>query len=432
MFIHIKRINQERGNKMDIKPIHLIAIGLAILVASAYGYINLGITPPTPSGPETPTTPTVPEEDIRAATAQWRIRDALSKTATESSDTAYVDIIRAVNGVFDPLNPVEQMEFASDPDYSATTFSAGDDLVIHVTSDNDPTGGYETYPRWFYIKDLDHGVPVKSFDIANPIAAINQVKSGSTYTFTVNEARLGDTVGTVTWLEGTTNYWDFGTFELYGRVAKDYLIQQITNKGTVGCTLNDGASWEDTDAEINANFTFTADTEDLYFELIGEANDVAYGLPSLAVMASGQVVQYSAVLVWTTDALGVDPIELANDGWMPISKPDLTADVAYYYVIDPDRDGGIPDRGTNLDISIPITVSDASLTASTEYEFEGWVLDWQNVANVKIGATTTSLPGSNGFISEHGCDTIVEPLALTVSSGSAATMQLLGHFTTNA
>jgi len=210
------------------------------------------------------------------------------------------------------------------------------------------------------------------------------------------------------------------------------MIQQITNKGVVGCTLNDGATWEDTDGEINANFTLTADTEDMNFELIGEANDVAFGLPTLAVAASGQVLQYNAVVVITTDALGIDTLELFNDGWYQIDKPDLTADVGFYYVIDPIADKGIPARGTSFSISIPFTINDAGLTASTEYEYEGWVLDWQNVDNVARGTTTVSLPGNNGFISDPGCDTIVEPLALTVSSGSAATMQLLGHFTTNA
>jgi hypothetical protein len=406
------------------------------MLAANYGYIENPlpgtVTPPPTTLPDGSSPPSISDEDIRAGVAHWNIRDALTKTATASGDTAYVGIIVAdANGVFDPLNPSEETEFDAAPDTSANTYSSGADLVIAVSSDNDPTGGYETYPRWFYISNLDHGAAIRSFNIRNPVSAISQSLSGGTYKFTVTVASLGDTVGTVKWVEGATPYWDFGTFEVYGRVAKDYLIQQITNKGVVGTTLNDGATWEDTDGEINANFTMTSDTEDLYFELVGEAADVAFGLPTLAVTASGQVLQYNAVLIWGTDATGVDPIELQNDGWKPMSKAGMD-EVAFYYVVDPIRDGCIPGTGGVIDLKVPITINDAALTASTEYEYEAWVLDWQNVDNVAIGATTTSLPGNNGFISDPGCDSVVEPLALTLSTGALATPQLMGHFTTNA
>ena len=419
-----------------------VTIGaIAILLLTTFGYLNLGdmigVTPDQPAPgtvlPDGTVIPVIPDASIRAAKAQWAIEDAITQTATASGDAAYVGVLKGTGGVFNPLVSSEKTELDASPDTSAKTYSAGDSLVVSVTSDNDPTGGYEAYPRWFYIKSLDHNAKVMAFPVGNPISAISQSKgSTGSYTFTVNENVLVDTGNRVAWLEGSTNYWDFGTFALYGRVAKDYMIQSITNKGTVGTTLNDGATWDDTDAEINANFTFTSDSEDLMFELRGEANDVCFGLPTLAVSANGQVNQYNAVLVFSTDALGVDQISIAADDWHPISKPDLTADVAFYYIINPLSDGGIPNPGNTFSISVPITINDASLTASTEYEFEGWVLDWQNVNNVAIGATTTSLPSNNGFISDAGCDSIVEPRALTVSSGSAATMQMMGHFTTNA
>lgn len=413
-----------------IGGIILVLILSGVVTVSFYGGEGDGGggTPWSPTTTPTPV-PQQPSSTIYSANAKWFIQDALTKTATETTDTAYVGVVKATSaGTFNLLNSYEETEYDGAPDTSSKSYTTGDKLLIAVSSDNDPTGGYETYPRWFYIDYLDVNAIVYALPLRNPISAIG----GSIGAYTINKNLCEDTTQRVAFLKGTTEYWDFGTFELYGRVAKDYLIQQITNKGVVGCTLNDGAAWEDTDTEINANFTFTSDQEDLYFELIGEAADVAFGLPTLAVSASGEIKQYNAVLVWTTDALALDVGPLLDDGWKQISKPDLTADLAFYYVIDPVRDGCVPGSGEIINCKIPISVSDSGLTASTEYEYEGWVLDWQYVEYVAAGVTTTSLPGNNGFISDPGCDTIVEPLALTVSSGSAATMQLLGHFTTNA
>jgi hypothetical protein len=418
---------------MDIKPIHILVVALAIGLLASMSYIDIpGITPdgttdPTDTGDTGETGLTV----IRSAKAQWNIRDKLTKIATASGDTGYVGIVRAdANGNFDLLDPVEETEFDAAPDTSSGTYRSGDELLIAVSSDNDPTGGYETYPRWFYIESLADGASIKALPLRNPISAI----SGTPGNYKVNGGMCEDTGYDVAWLTGTTPYWVFGDyFELYGRVAKDYLIQQITNKGVVGCTLNDGATWEDTDAEINANFTLTADTEDLYFELVGEAADVAFGLPALAVGSNGEVKQYNAVVIWATDAIGMaDLTGLFDDGWVQISKPDMTADIAFYRIIDPVADGCIPSTGNVINCKIPISISDSGLVASTEYEYEGWVLDWQVVSYVASGITTTTVPSGNGFISEVGSDTVVEPLALTISSGSVATMQLLGHFTTNA
>jgi len=403
--------------------------GTALIQQSINDYTG-SETPETPSIPDT-VTPAIPDSSIRAALGKWRIRDALTKTATAVGDAAYVGIIKAdANGNFDPLDPQEETEFAdTDPDIGATTYSIGDSLVIAVSSDNDPTSGDETYPRWFYVESLDHNAIIYAFNLANPISSITQTKSGTTYTFTVNKARCEDTGYRVAWLEGTTSYWDFKTFEVYGRVAKASVIQQITAGGVVLTTFSDGATWEDTDGEINANHTMTSDKEDLDFQMIGEANDVAWGLPYLMVGANGLVSQYNAVLIVTTDALGINVAELYDDGWQPINKPDLTDDLGFYYVITTE---GLPRTGEKFSISVPFTVEDSGLTASTEYEVEGWAFDCQKLDNVARGSTTASLPGNNGFISDPGLDTVLQALALTVSSGSAATMQSMTHFTTNA
>jgi len=423
----------------------LAVIAGILIIGTMFGYINwsdmLAQVTPAPETPETPGTTENPNETpeglvIHSALGKWRIRDVISKTTTDIGDAAYVNIIKAdANGFFNPLATEESTEFAdTDPDIGKTAYSTGDDLVIAVTSDNDLTNGYEHYPRWFYIKDLAQGAAIKSFDIRNPISCITKTKSGSTYKFTVNEGALGETVGHVNWLEGTTPYWDFGQFELYGRVAKTHIIFQTVNKGTIGAKVDDGATWDDADDEIVANFTMTSDEEDIYLQLIGEQANLAWGLPTLGVEASGKIIQYEAVLIFATDATEIDTSKLYADGWEPITGAGIYTELAFYYAVDPIADGCIPGTGGIISLSVPVTINDGGLTASTEYEFEVWALDWQNLDNVARGSTTnyTTLPGINGFIADQGCDTTVIPLAVTTSSGAVATPQLMGHFTTNA
>ena len=416
-----------------IMVILLLSVGAAVCVMLFQDDISELITgtPPATTIID-PTTPGLPPEGvtpdtIMAAKAQWLIGDALTHTATASGDAAYVGICVAENGRFNLLNPYEETELDASPDTSSRTYSSGQSLVIAVSSDNDPTSGDETYPRWFYINNLQHGAAIKAFPLANPISALNPIQTGNTYEYTLND--IGEIVSYVTWMEAATPYWDFGVFEVYGRVALASVIQQITAGGVVLTTFSDGASWEDTDGEINANHTMTGDKEDLNFQMLAEANDVCWGLPFLAVGANGQVTQYNAVLVITTDALGINVAEVFNDGWQPMSKPDLTADLGFYYVLTTE---GVPSTGGKFSISIPFTVEDSGLAASTEFEVEGWAFDCQKVSNVARGSTTASLPGNNGFISDLGLDTVLQALALTVSSGSAATMQSMTHFTTNA
>ncbi|MBU2634699.1 MAG: hypothetical protein KJ674_05680 [Nanoarchaeota archaeon] len=425
------------ATKIDMKTIAILGL-IAVLVLAGTGYLTLNQTGLSVTD-QTQTTPTdttgaptdgLTPTEIMSAKGQWLINDALTQTATASGDTGYVSIVVADdNGVFNFLVSSEETEYDAAPDTSARTYSSGQSLVLAVSSDNDPTSGEETYPRWFYISSLKHNAEIRAFDLANPIQALKGQKVGTTYKYTVTESMLGETVGKVTWLSGTTPYWDFGVFEVYGRVAKASIIEQFTSGGVVLTTFNDGATWEDTVAEINANHTMTSDKEDINFQLIAEANDVAFGLPYLGVSANGEVSQYNTVLVITTSALGINAQELYNDGWQPINKPDLTADLGFYYVLTTE---GVPNRGDKFSIDVPITIEDSGLAASTKFQLEGWALDSQKEANVARGSTTTSLPGANGFITEFGLDTVVQPLAMTVSSGSAATMQLLAQFTTNA
>lgn len=407
----------------------IAALAIIVLVPDLNPFTPDSGVAPTPPSSATPT-PYSPTGEIHTATAKWNIRDALNLVVTGSSDTGYVCIARATNGVFNFLSPVEETEFDAAPDTSTSYYTTGDELIIVVTSDNDPTSGDETYSRWFYIKSLDDGVPIKAFPISNPKAAL----TGSAGNWKVNEAVLENSNQYVRWLSDENKSWVFGNyFDVYGRVDNTAIVQQITNKGVVLTTVNDGATWDDTSGEVNANVTFTSDEEDLYFEIVGEAADVCWGLPQLVVESDGGITQYDAVLFFGTEAVNIATSPLLADGWQPINWVGLTGNVSFYYVIDPIRDGCIPDAmGEVFSVRIPISISDSGLTASTEYDYCASMMDYQVKEDVARGAFKTSVPTGRGFLTDFGADTVIQATAPTVSSNILATPQLYGYFTTNA
>ena len=386
-------------------------------------------TPTVPTLPDgTPVTPVVPSGSIRTGNAKWSISTITTQTASASGDTAYVGITVADSiGNFNPLVYSERTELDASPDTSANFYSAGDELLLVVSSDDDASGCNETYSQWFYIESLDHGADIKALPLQNPISALTEYKVGNNYEYKVTGSRCVATGQKVAWYEGGDgSYWNFGTFKLYERLADENTIVQHISAGVVGATYNDGATFEDTDSEINANYTFTGDSQVIYLQLVGQTTNGAWGVPTLAVTSAGQIKQYQGVIVFTTDAIGIDTQPIFDDGWQQMSKVGLTADLAFYYVVN-----DIPTLGNTLDVSVPITINDNLLVTATEYEFEVWFLDWQCVEDVARGSTSATVPSGNGMVAEVGADAVSQPLALTVSSGSAATMQLIGHFTTN-
>ena len=388
-------------------------------------------TPTLPDG--TPVTPVVPSGTIRTGSAKWSIKTATTSDAVVAGDTAYIGICEAdQNGYFNPLIYSERTEVDAVPDTSGEFYSAGDELLIVVSSDQDATDCNETYARWFYIGSLDHGAAVKALPLLNPIGALTEYSMGGNFVYKVDGSKC-ETIGqTVDWYEGGDgSYWQFGTFKIYERLADENTIVQHISAGVVGATYNDGATFEDTDGEINANYTFTGNSQDIYLQLVGEKANGAWGIPTLAVTSAGQIKQYQGVIVFTTDAIGIDTQPIFDDGWKQMNKVGLTNDLAFYYVVNSQNEGCIPNIGSTLSLSVDITIDDSLLTASTEYEFEVWFLDWQCVEDVARGSTSAAVPTGNGLVAEVGADAVAQPLALTVSSNSAATMQLLGHFTTN-
>jgi len=424
-----------KNTKALSKNATYIVIALIALFAFSGGTALIQQTIQDYTGEETPppgspdyVPPTVPSESIRSGTAKWGIDTVTTQTATTTGDTAYVSICVAQNGQFNVMLPSEKTEFdatAPAADESAKFYSAGDELLIYVSSNDDASDCNETYSRMFYIESLDHGSPVLSLPLQNPISALTRSGSANNYRYSVDGSRCETTGQTVLWYEGGDgSYWRFGTFTLYERIADENTIVQHISAGVVGATYNDGATFEDQDSDIDANYTFTGDSQDIYLQLIGETANGAWGVPTLAITSAGEIKQYQGVIIFATDAVGILAQPILDDGWQYMNVPSLTNDVAFYYVVN-----DIPALGYTLDISVPITIDDTGL--SGEYEFEVWFLDWQCVNDVARGSTSASVPGGNGMVAEVGADAVSQPVALTVVSNSVATPALMGHFTPN-
>lgn len=377
----------------------------------------------------------VPPTSIRTGTAKWAISTTTTTTATASGDTAYVGILVAdENGYFNPMEYSERTEMDASPDTSANFYAAGDELLMFVTTDDDATNCDESYGQVFYIESLDHGVSIKRLPKSNPISALTEyTDSNGDFVYKVDGAKCETDNQKVNWYEaGDGSYWHFGTFKVYERNDNDDQIIQHISAGVVGATYNDGSTYEDTDAEINANYTFTGNDQKIYLQMIGEASDGAWGVPVLGVTSGGQIKQYQGVIIFATDAVDIDTQPITDGNWKQMNKPGLLNDVAFYYVPNVFAEGGVPSQGDTIDISVPIHIYDTGLTASTEYEFEAWFLDLQCVADVATGSTSASVPSANGVIADMGVDTVTQGVAVTLSSNAVATPQLMGHFTTNA
>lgn len=412
----------------------IIVAVLAVQFTGAYDFTKLIPAPATTPTPTTTPTPSV-VTGSHTANAKWNIRDYLTKTATAAGDTGYVCINRAdSNGYFDMLQSVEETEFDAAPDTSAGIYTTGDELLIQVTSDNDPTNGDETYSRWFVIQRVDNGAQIKAFPNDNPITALTEYTVSGKIMYKINYAVCVNTGMTVSWLEGATPYWVFGDyFEVYGRADNAAIVQSISSNGVTLTSVSDGSTWDDTSTEVNANATLAGDSQDFYFEITGEQADVAWGLPQLAISADGSVKQYNAVLVICFSGTTMATDTLVDDGWIPFSVVGLTSNVTLYYPItNPTTLGLIPTTGNVINTKIQFTISDTGLSASTEYNYGGWMHDWQNFDDVERGSFRTATPSVYGMITEYGCDSVIQATALTVASGRAATPQLYGYFTTNA
>lgn len=408
----------------------LLVLALAFIFLGYLGYDvyqrgEIATPPTTPTSPTTPTTPT--DTEYSPAIMKWTIQDAITGTSHDAGDTAYVDISVLDNGVFDPLSKSESQEFNADPDSSALTYAYGDTIVCHVCSDytyevSSVEYGNETYDRWFYFT-LKPNEPVKELTAS----CLSASQSSPTYKYTIND--VGPATGyKVQYAVDVSGgfYWGLGAFELYTRAGDAHVDLYMQYAGTTMASVTDGSSWDDELGDQVADVTLATDTEDMELRVIAGCTDVCYGLPQLIVSQSGKIEEYRAVAVIATNATSIGLSTLAQDGWLPVNKVDVTAELIFYKIIDPQ----IPTRGTKFDFSLEISIDAASLTASTAYSMDAWFHDINLPSNVANGAPTGTLPTVYGMMTELGCDDMVHTEVMTVTSGATETEQLFGDWTT--
>ena len=381
-----------------------------------YDYYNYYVqhwgTPPPDEQP-----PPSPSRD--AAKIQLSVHNAITD-ASISSSTTKVDITKVKNGEVDFLTKEETIDVSSGTT-SALYYAQGDTLILHVLSDVDPTGGTDYYDAWYYVT-LIEGSPL--YKLSPSCLTVTQTSPTYKYTLNVN---AGESTGyTVAYTAGTTPYWDIGVVKLYPRVSAANLDSYFKHEGTTLAKVTDGSSWVDTDGEITANGTMTTTNEDLVIELRAGATDVCYGLPMYTLSQTGQLVERRAVIIVSTSMTSIGTQDIYDEGWKMIDKPDLTAELAFYKVLDP----MIPLRGDKFAESITFPVDASAAAASTKYLFKVWILDFQVPSYVETGSTSTSIPTAYGFISEFGLDSIIYARALTVSSGAGDNEVLRAYLTT--
>jgi len=210
----------------------------------------------------------------------------------------------------------------SAPEQSAFTYGEGDILILHVLSDTDPTGGADFYDGWYHVK-LVEGEKVYYFEPST----ITYKGSSPTYTYTFNGGGV-PAKGVVQYTAGQTPYWDIGPLYVYPRVNKTNLDIFFKAAGTTLSSVADGAAWDDTVAEINANHTMVTVSEDFYVELQANVVDVTYGMPFYTVSQQGEFQERRAVVIFSTNMTTIDLQTLYNEGWRNFASATLTAEVA--------------------------------------------------------------------------------------------------------
>ena len=440
----LNNLKEEKKKTMNLKGKDLLIIALAaIIILAVLGYFQLGPTTTqqiytAPDGetftsyadyaayyqlhwgttpPEAPpTTPTGRDP----ATLQVTFQNSITQ-ASISGATTTLDVTAVVNGVVDFLTKSEALSVASAPDQAALFYSEGETLIFHCDSDTDATGGADHYDAWYYAT-LTEGTNVCYFTPA----CVSVRSSSPTYTYNF----LGGGVATghkVKYTAGLTPYWDLGVMYLTPRVNKTNLDIFITAGGTTLSNAVDGATWDDGDADIVANHTMTSTSENIYFQLLSNVKDLAFGCPMYTLTQNGELQERRAVMFFTTGMTAIGAGDLADEGWYLMSKGDLYAESGYYKVLDPI----VPNRGDTFDVSIKIPIDASAAASSTAFRFGFWVHDFQMSSYVASGSPSTSIPTAYGFISEFGIDTVIHGTAtLTVGSGAGATQHMMTYVTT--
>ena len=410
---------------MKISERQGIVLLIGVLIAGMYlGFIpDFGIfqrgavvTPPfTP--PFTP--PVIPGVQRDAANLEFTVANAITLDALTSTNTK-VDVFKVSDGVFNLMTKAEStVTVNSDPEQSTGTYSQGDMVILHVSSDT----GNDYYDRWYYAT-LVEGEPVRRF---TPALATGTKNADGYYTYRFKAGVAGAKTGYSTqYTSGTTNYWGLGPLVVPPRVTSAQLDTFATISTTTLSSVTDGSTW-DTTAGSRDKAMPTSD-EEVFITLEGDTVSLGFGSPMIYVTSKGELQERVAVVIVSTTMTSIDADKLSGEGWVSINDSTLTAEKAWYHIV-PEQ---IPVQGDKFSVDIKLPVDSSGASSTTDYTFKVWVLDMQLINNLADGSTSSSVPSSYGGISQYGLDAIVHAKAYSTSSGSGTGQVLTFVMTTPA
>ena len=362
--------------------------------------------------PTIPTTPTVPSVITREASAvQFTVQNAITNAGISSANS-FVDIIKVdSDGTIKLMSKVEQVTVNSVPEQSGQTYSQGDTLVIHVSSDVNTNSGQDHYDKWFYVK-LVEGETVREFSKA----ILNEFTDAAGYKYYKFKAGVvgRDTGYKVQYTSGTTNYWGLGVFKIVPRLSSAQLDTYATLGTTTLSSVTDGSTWDTTAGAGDKNMPTNDET--IYIALESDTTNLGYASPMYTVSSKGELQVRYAVIIVSTTMTAIDTSKLSDEGWVNIADSTLTAEKAWYHVI-PEQ---VPIQGDRFTLSVKLPVDSSGASSSTTYTFKVWVLDFQLLDNVKIGSTSASVPTAYGAVGEFGLDSIIHARAYSVTGGAGA------------
>lgn len=372
----------------------------------AYMYANFPGQAPEPIAP--PVSETHPASQVQFTTNDFITKGAVT-TATTTADFCKAD----QNGIFNFMSQADTLTVGTTPDTSNVYFGDGDQVVVRIDCTGDPTGGLDYYDGWYYFV-LHEGNPVY-------FLTVNMLQQASVkpYTYRVSATGAETTGYIVTWTSGTTNYWDIGQLYLYPRSSAANFDTYFTYQSSTLASVTDGSTWVNTDALITANATLASTDENLYFEVYAGATNVGWGWSNLVVTREGEVQEYKAVIIVSTNMTAIGVTELLNAGWKSINDNTLTSEKAFYYMVDAEREGTYTSKGSKMDFKVRIPVDSSAAASSSGFMFKIWAIDMQLEANVAIGSVSTTVPTAYGFVTAYGPGAMIQASAYSTSSGAA-------------
>jgi hypothetical protein len=225
---------------------------------------------------------------------------------------------------------------------------------------------------------------------------------------------------------GETPYWGLGALKVVPRTSATNLDTYLTYGGTTMCEVDSGTDWDDDQSEQDNDVTLSTDDEDLTVKLVAGATNIGYGVPMYTVSSIGKFEARKAVVIVATNATSIGVSDLTDNGWSKMQDSTLTSEVAFYKTI-PEQ---VPTKGQKFSLDITIQIDASALSDSTAYNMKVWVIDFQLLSNVAIGAVSTGIPTAYGMVGEYGIDAVIFAKAYSTSSGASSGEIIEGDWTT--